>query len=102
MKIQNYSTCFFTLKKTIRCKLKNLCTHLIKQINNHCVKQWKKIKKKTEIEKTKRKIKIKISIIAMRIIYLIMFNEFFYQNKFVLEKHIKFIIETDTHRKFVE
>jgi len=46
MKIQNYSTCFFTLKKTIRCKLKNLCTHLIKQINNHCVKQWKKIKKK--------------------------------------------------------
>jgi hypothetical protein len=43
MKIQNYSTCFFTLKKTIRCKLKNLCTHLIKQINNHCVKQWKKI-----------------------------------------------------------
>jgi hypothetical protein len=47
-------------------------------------------------------MKIKISIIAMRIIYLIMFNEFFYQNKFVLEKHIKFIIETDTHRKFVE
>ena len=40
MKIQNYSTCFFTLKKTIRCKLKNLCTHLIKQINNHCVKNW--------------------------------------------------------------
>jgi hypothetical protein len=28
-----------------------------------------------------------------------MFNEFLYQNKFVTEKHIKFIIETDTHIK---
>jgi len=42
MNIQNSSTCFFTLKKSLRCKLKNLCTHLIKQSNNHCVKQWEK------------------------------------------------------------
>jgi hypothetical protein len=27
-----------------------------------------------------------------------MFNEFLYQNKLVIEKHIKFIIETDTHK----
>jgi len=26
------------------------------------------------------------------------FNEFFYQNKFIVEKHIKFIIETNTHK----
>jgi choline kinase len=26
------------------------------------------------------------------------FNEFLYQNKFVVEKHIKFIIETNTHK----
>jgi hypothetical protein len=38
----------------------------------------------------------------MCVIYLIMFNEFFYKNKFVIEKQIKFIIETDTHRRFVE
>jgi hypothetical protein len=36
--------------------------------------------KKTETEKTKRKMKIKISNIAMHVIYLIMFNEFFYKN----------------------
>jgi hypothetical protein len=27
-----------------------------------------------------------------------MFNEFLYQNKLVIEKHIKIIIETDTHK----
>jgi len=27
-----------------------------------------------------------------------MFNELLYQNKFVIEKHIKFIIETDTYK----
>jgi len=31
-----------------------------------------------------------------------MFNKFLYQNKFVIEKHIKFIIETDKHIKFIE
>ena len=31
-----------------------------------------------------------------------MFNKFLYQNKFVIEKHIKFIIETNTHIKFIE
>jgi hypothetical protein len=58
--------------------------------------------KKNEIEKTKQKIKIKIFHIATRVIYMVMFNKFFYQNKFVIEKHIKFIIETDTHIKFIE
>jgi hypothetical protein len=55
-----------------------------------------------EIEKTKWKIKIKISNIAICVIYLVIFNEFLYQNKFVIEKHIKFIIETDIHIKFIE
>jgi hypothetical protein len=27
-----------------------------------------------------------------------MFNEFFFQNKFIIEKHIKFVIETETHK----
>jgi len=27
-----------------------------------------------------------------------MFNEFLYQNKSVIEKHIKFVIETDTYK----
>jgi hypothetical protein len=58
--------------------------------------------KKNEIEKTKQKIKIKISNIATRVIYLIMFNEPLYQNKFIIEKHIIFVIETDTHIKFIE
>jgi hypothetical protein len=31
-----------------------------------------------------------------------MFNEFFYQNKFVIEKHLKFVIETDIYIKFIE
>ena len=57
---------------------------------------------KNEIEKTKRKIMIKISHIVTRVIYLVIFNKFLYQNKFVIEKHIKFIIETDTHIKFIE
>jgi hypothetical protein len=39
---------------------------------------------KNKIEKTKRKIKIKISNIAIRVIYLVIFNEFLYQNKFVI------------------
>jgi len=56
--------------------------------------------KKNEIEKIKKKIKIKIPNIAIQVIYLIIFNEFLYQNKFVIEKHIKFIIET--HIKFIE
>ena len=47
-------------------------------------------------------MKIKISNITARVIYLVMFNELFYQNKFVIEKHIKFIIKTDTHIKFIE
>jgi len=47
-------------------------------------------------------MKIKIFNIAIRVIYLVMFNYFLYQNKFVIEKHIKFIIETDTHIKFIE
>ena len=58
--------------------------------------------KKNKIEKTKRKMKIKISNIAIQVIYLIIFNEFLYQNKFMIEKHIKFIIETYTHIKFIE
>jgi len=43
MNIQNYSTCFFTLKKILNVNKKNLCMHLIKQINNYYIKQWKKI-----------------------------------------------------------
>ena len=31
-----------------------------------------------------------------------MFNKFLYQNKFVIEKHIKFVIETNTQIKFIE
>jgi hypothetical protein len=46
------------------------------------------------MEKTKQKIKIKISNIAIRVIYLIIFNEFLYRNKFE--------IETDTYIKFIE
>jgi hypothetical protein len=57
---------------------------------------------KNKIEKTKLKVKIKISNITIRVIYLVISNEFLYQNKFVKEKHIKFIIETDTHIKFDE
>jgi hypothetical protein len=55
-----------------------------------------------EIEKTKWKIKIKISNIVIWVIYFVIFNEFFYQNKFVIEKDIKFVIETDIHIKFIE
>jgi len=44
---------------------------------------------------------IKIFNIAIWIIYLAIFNEFLYQNKFI-EKHIKFIIETDIYIKFIE
>jgi hypothetical protein len=47
-------------------------------------------------------MKIKISNIATRVIYLVMFNKFLCQNKFVIEKHIKFIIKTSTHVKFIE
>jgi hypothetical protein len=57
---------------------------------------------KNEIEKTKQKININISYIATRVIYLVMINKFIYQNKFVIEKHIKFVIKTDTHIKFIE
>jgi len=57
---------------------------------------------KNEIEKTKQKININISYIATRVIYLVMFNKFIYQNKFVIEKHIKFVIKTVTHIKFIE
>ena len=58
---------------------------------------------KNEIEKTKRKIMIKISHIVTRVIYLVIFNKFLYQNKFVIEKHIKFVIETNnTQIKFIE
>jgi hypothetical protein len=67
--------------------------------------QWKKNSltvNKNKIEKTKRKIKIKIFNIAIRVIYLVMFNEFFYQNKFAIEKHIEFIIKIDTYIKFIE
>jgi hypothetical protein len=31
-----------------------------------------------------------------------MFNKFLYENKFVIEKHKKFVIESDTHIKFIE
>jgi hypothetical protein len=47
-------------------------------------------------------MKIKISNIATRVIYLVIFNEFLYQNKFIIKKHIKFIIEINTHIKFIE
>jgi len=40
--------------------------------------------------------------IATRVIYLVMFNKFLYQNKFIIEKHIKFVIETDTYIKFID
>jgi hypothetical protein len=42
-------------------------------------------------------MKIKISKITTRVIYLVIFNEFLYQNKFVIEKYIKFVIEINTH-----
>jgi hypothetical protein len=58
--------------------------------------------KKNKIEKTKQKIKIKISNIVTRVIYLVMFNKFLCKNKFVIEKHIKFVIEIDKHIKFIE
>jgi hypothetical protein len=57
---------------------------------------------KNETEKIKCKMKIKISHITTRVIYLVLFNKLFYQNKFVIEKHIKFVIETDIHIKFIE
>jgi len=41
MNIQNSSTCFFYTKKNTGFISKNLCTYLIKQSNNHSVKQWK-------------------------------------------------------------
>jgi uncharacterized protein YlaN (UPF0358 family) len=47
-------------------------------------------------------IKIKISNITIQVIYQVIFNEFLDQNKFAIEKHIKFIIENDTHIKFIE
>jgi len=47
-------------------------------------------------------MKIKIFNIVKQVIYLIVFNEFLYHNKFVIEKHIKFIIEINTHIKFLE
>jgi hypothetical protein len=43
-------------------------------------------------------MKIKTFNIATPVIYLVVFNEFLYQNKFVMEKHIKFIIKTDTNK----
>jgi hypothetical protein len=46
---------------------------------------------KNEIEKIKQKMKIKTSNIATRVIYMDMLNEFLYENKFVIQKHIKFI-----------
>jgi len=57
---------------------------------------------KNKIEKTKCKMKVKISHIITRVIYLVLFNKLFYQNKFVIKKHIKFIIETNIHIKFIE
>jgi hypothetical protein len=42
-------------------------------------------------------MKIKIFNITTRVIYLTVFNEFLYQNKFVIEKYIKFVIKTNTH-----
>jgi hypothetical protein len=45
---------------------------------------------KNIIEKIKISMQIKIFNIAIRVIYLIMFNEFIYENQFV--------IEIDTHK----
>jgi hypothetical protein len=42
-------------------------------------------------------MKIKIFNITTRVTYLTVFNEFLYQNKFVIEKYIKFVIKTNTH-----
>ena len=56
---------------------------------------------KNEIETTKQKINIKISHIATHVFYVVMFNKFLYQNKFIIEKHVKFIIKTNTHIKFI-
>jgi len=33
---------------------------------------------------------------------MVILNEFRNQNKFIIGKHIKFVIETDTHIKFIE
>jgi hypothetical protein len=52
-----------------------------------------------KLRKPRKKTKIKISNVTIWIIYIIMFNETLYQNKFVIEKTIKFVIETDTHIK---
>jgi len=49
-----------------------------------------------------KKIKIRISNITTRVIYLIIFNELLYKNKFVIEKHMKIIIKTRIHIKFIE
>jgi len=57
---------------------------------------------KNKIEKTKRKIKIKISHIATPVIYVVMFNKILYKNKYIIKKHIKFVIKTDTHIKIIE
>jgi hypothetical protein len=43
-------------------------------------------------------MKIKIFNITIWVIYLIVFDEFLHQNKFIIEKHIKFIIEIDTKK----
>jgi hypothetical protein len=43
-------------------------------------------------------MRIKIANIAIWVIYMIMFDELLYQNKFVIEKHLKFTIKTDTHK----
>jgi hypothetical protein len=47
-------------------------------------------------------MKIKICNIAIQVIYKIIFNEFLCKNKFIIEKYIKFVIETDTRRKFIK
>ena len=54
------------------------------------------------MQEIKWQMNIKIFHIATRIIYLVVFNEFLCQDKLVIEKHIKFIIETDIHIKFIE
>ena len=64
------------------------------------MKKYSSTINKNKIEKIKRKIKIKIYNIAIRVIYLVIFNEFLYQNKFIIEKHIKFVIEIDTHTNY--
>jgi hypothetical protein len=33
---------------------------------------------------------------------MVMFNKFVYENKFIIEKHMKFIMEIDTHIKIIE